>query len=177
MTLWRLLIILKSRLSQFGATNSIRIGKTIGVMYGTQFVLFCLNKKEEKEMKYIQDKAFLRDIAHQLDLFNTIGGGVSKTYVDIKKKKKSAVISFWAAGVTPESFKIVLHNNQLTVFSVLQSQENPQLFAPLFNRTFLLPPQVDLSNIEAIFHGGSLKIKLPYYDSTNRPKEIQIKQL
>lgn len=128
-------------------------------------------------MKIIKDRAFLRNIAHQIDLLNTLGGGVSETYADIKKYKKGAVIEVWAAGVNPESFKVVLHQNQLTVFSVLQSQDNPEMAAPMFTRIFTLPPQVDLSRIEAVYQKGQLTIKLPYHDSALNPHEIEIKKL
>lgn len=128
-------------------------------------------------MKLIKDKEFLRNIAHQINLLNTIGGGVSETYVDIKKYKRGAVINVWAAGVSPESFKVVLHQNQLTVFSVLHNPENPEMAAPLFNRTFILPPQVDLSRIEAVHEDGQLQVRLPYFEDINKPREIKIKQL
>ncbi|MCC9135748.1 Hsp20/alpha crystallin family protein [Pontibacter silvestris] len=128
-------------------------------------------------MKLIKDKELLRNIAQQIDLLNTIGGGVSETYVDIKKYKKGAVIEVWSAGVNPEAFRVVLHNNQLTIFSIFQSQENPQLGAPLFNKIFMLPPQVDLSRIEAVHQDGQLQVRLPYHDAATQPKEIEIKQL
>jgi len=128
-------------------------------------------------MKLIKDKEFLKSIAQQIDLLNTLGGGVSETYVDIKKYKKGAVINVWAASVDPEAFKVVLNNNQLSVFSVLQSQENPAMAAPLFNRTFMLPPQVDLGRVEAVYQDGQLMVKLPYFESTGQPREIEIKQL
>ena len=128
-------------------------------------------------MKLIKDKEFLKNIAQQIDLLNTLGGGVSETYVDIKKYKKGAVINVWAASVDPEAFKVVLNNNQLSVFSVLQSKENPAMAAPLFNRTFMLPPQVDLGRVEAMYQEGQLKVKLPYYENTGHPREIEIKQL
>lgn len=128
-------------------------------------------------MKIIKDKKFLQNIAQQLDLFNTIGGGISETHVDLKKYKKGAIINIWAAGVDPEAFKVVLHNNQLTIYSVLHSEHNPQLAAPLFNKVFMLPPAVDLSKIEAVYQEGRLKVKLPYHYSIGQPKEIEIKQL
>lgn len=128
-------------------------------------------------MKFIKDKQILRSIAQQIDLLSTVAGGISETYVAVKKKRNKAVIQVWSAGVNPEAFKIVLHQNQLTVFSVLQSQNNPELAVPLFNRSFLLPSQVDISAIEAIYHKGRLEIHLPYHEAANRPQEIKIKQL
>ncbi|MBX0334368.1 Hsp20/alpha crystallin family protein [Pontibacter sp. HSC-14F20] len=144
---------------------------------GTCFASLIFENLEEKEMKIIKDKEFLRSIAHQIDLLNTVGGGVSETYTEIRKKKKSAVINVWAAGVNPESFKVVLHQNQLTIFSVLQSHENPQMAVPMFNRIFTLPPQVDLSRIEAIYKDGELRVKLPYHDAALHPRQIDIKQI
>ncbi|WP_162054429.1 Hsp20/alpha crystallin family protein [Pontibacter pamirensis] len=128
-------------------------------------------------MKLIKDKELLKNIALQIDLLNTLGGGVSETYIDIKKYKKGAVINVWAAGVDPEAFKVVLHDNNLTVFSVLQSRENSEMAAPLFNRMFMLPPQVDLRRVEAVYQKGQLMVKLPYHESTGQPREIDIKQL
>jgi HSP20 family protein len=128
-------------------------------------------------MKIIKDKEFLRNIAHQIDLLNTVGGGVSETYVEVRKKKKSAVIYVWAAAVRPEAFRVVLHQNQLTVFSVLQSDDNPNMAVPLFNRTFMLPPQVDLSRIEAVYKNGELRVKMPYHDAALHPRQIDIKEL
>ncbi|WP_242926195.1 Hsp20/alpha crystallin family protein [Pontibacter vulgaris] len=128
-------------------------------------------------MKLIKDREFLRSIANQINLFNTIGGGISETYVDIKKYKKGAVIQVWAAGVNPEAFKVVLQNNQLTIFSLLQNQNSADLTVPMFTQVFLLPPQVDISRIEAVYEEGQLHVKLPYHDAAIRPKEIEIKQL
>ncbi len=128
-------------------------------------------------MRIIKDKEFLRSIAQQIDLLNTVGGGVSETYVEVRKKKKSASIYVWSAGLNPEAFRVVLHQNQLTVFSVLQSEDNPNMAVPLFTRTFMLPPQVDLSRIEAVYKNGELRVKLPYHDAALRPRQIDIKEL
>ncbi|QCR23925.1 Hsp20/alpha crystallin family protein [Pontibacter sp. SGAir0037] len=128
-------------------------------------------------MKIIKDKELLRSIAQQIDLFNTVGGGVSETYAEIKKYKKGAVINIWAAGVSPEAFKVILQNNQLTIISLLHSEENPEMAVPIFNRTYILPLQVELAKIEAVHQDGQLQIRLPYYNGVNEPREIEIKQL
>ncbi len=128
-------------------------------------------------MKLIKDKELLQNIAHQVNLLNTIGGGVSETYVDVKKYKKGAVIEVWAAAVNPELFRVMLNVNQLTILSAMHSEENPQILMPLFSRTFELPPQVDLTRIEAVYQEGQLQIRLPYVESADQLREIEIKQL
>lgn len=128
-------------------------------------------------MNLINNKQFLKNIAQHLNLFNTISGGVSETHVTIDKYRKGAVIKVWAAGVSPEAFKVLVHNNKLTLFSLLHSPDNPELHVPLFNRVFMIPPQVNISEIEAVYQDGKLQVKLPYHSAAIRPKEIEIKQL
>ncbi|WP_299818176.1 Hsp20/alpha crystallin family protein [uncultured Pontibacter sp.] len=128
-------------------------------------------------MKRIINKDFLHNIALHLDLFNTIGGGVSETFVSVKQHELDAVIEVWAAGVNPESFKVVLRNNNLTVSSTIQSNHSMHVAAPIFSRTFVLPPAVNMALIDATYEDGKLRIKLPYNESANKAREIVIKQL
>ena len=128
-------------------------------------------------MNLINNKDFLKNIAQHLNLFNTIAGGMSETQVTIDKYKKGAVIQVWAASVSPESFKVMVHKNQLTVYSLLHSVDNPELHVPVFNSIFVIPPEVDISNIEAVYQDGKLQVRLPYHSAAIRPKEIEIKQL
>lgn len=123
------------------------------------------------------DKDFLHTIALHLDLFNTIGGGVSDTYVKVKKGKENALIDVWAPGIAPETFKIVLRKNKLTVRSEIASPHSPNIKAPLFSRTFMLPAAINLPLIEASYKEGKLQIWLPYHNAADRPREIKIKQI
>ena len=128
-------------------------------------------------MKRFDNKDFLHTIALHLDLLNTIGGGVTETYASVKKEQEHAVIEVWAAGVNPELFKVVLRRNTLTVNAVLTSDHSATVTVPMFSRTFILPPVVDLAQIEALYQDGKLRIKLPYHEAADRPREIEIKQL
>lgn len=128
-------------------------------------------------MNLLHNKEFLRNIAQHLNLFNTISGGISETQVTVDKYKKGAVIEVWAASVSPESFKVMVHNNQLTIYALLHSDNDSELHVPMFNKVFVIPPQVNISNIEAVYQNGKLQVRLPYHSAAIRPKEIEIKQL
>ena len=128
-------------------------------------------------MNLINNNDFLKNVAQHLNLFNTIAGGISETNVTVDKYRKGAVIQVWAPGVSPESFKVMVHKNQLTIYSLLHSHDNEELTVPMFNRVFVIPPQVDISNIEAIYQDGRIQVRLPYHNAAIRPKEIEIKQL
>lgn len=122
-------------------------------------------------------KGFLHTVALHLDLLNTIGGGVSETYVQLDKKENGTTIKVWAAGVTPETFKIILNQNQLSISSTVTNADNPGVSVPMFNKTFILPSVVNQAGIEAIYKNGKLLIHLPYYESASKPREITIKEL
>jgi HSP20 family protein len=128
-------------------------------------------------MKFIKDKNLLRNLANQIDLLNTINGGVSETLVRVDKRERGAIIRVSAPSVQPEAFQVVLHNNILILFSTLKREDNPELVAPLFHQTYLLPPQVNLSGIEAVHENDQLQVRLPYYEATKEPRVIEIKQI
>jgi HSP20 family protein len=128
-------------------------------------------------MRSANNKDFLKHVALHLNLFSTVSGGISETNVKIKKYRKGAVINVWAASVTPESFKVLVNNDKLTVYSLLHCDTNPDLSVPMFNQVFELPSEVDISNIDAVYQDGQLQVRLPFYNETIRPKEIDIKQL
>jgi HSP20 family protein len=128
-------------------------------------------------MKFIKDKQLLKNLANQIDLLNTINGGVAETQVRVDKRQKGAIIRVSAPSVQPEAFQVVLHNNILILFSTLKREDNPELMAPLFHQTYMLPPQVNLTAIEAVHENGELQVRLPYYEAAKEPRIIQIKQL
>lgn len=125
-------------------------------------------------MKLIKNKKFLQDIAHQIDLMNTLGGGISLPQVNIDKQDKGMVIRVAIPTVNPESYQIALNQNQLTIIAAYRSDNNPEMAVPLFSQVFMLPPQVDLSRIDAVFEGQELQVRLPYHLSTYQTRHIDI---
>lgn len=128
-------------------------------------------------MKLIKNKEFLKQIANQIDLVNTLGGGISLPQVKVDKHDKGAVIRVAIPSVSPEAYQIALNQNQLTVLAVHRAGNNPEAAAPLFSQVFMLPPQVNLSRIDAVFAGNELQIRLPYHESVFQPRNIDIKLL
>lgn len=126
-------------------------------------------------MKLIKDKKFLQQIAHQIDVLNTLGGGVSLPQVKINKHEKGAVIRLAIPSVNPEAYQIALNQNQLTIMAVHRFDNNPEQAIPLFSQQFMLPPQVDLSRIDAIFVDQELQVRLPCHTSVYKTRNIDIK--
>ena len=125
-------------------------------------------------MKLIS-REFIRNIAPQLDLLNTIGGGVAQPSLHVNERPKGVVLHVSMPGVAPESFHVVLKENHLTVYGEFRHQPSDQLAAPLFVQTLDLPLNLDLMAINAVHENGELRVAIPFKDpATNQPREIDI---
>jgi HSP20 family protein len=125
-------------------------------------------------MKVIKDKKFLQTMAHQINLWNTLGGGTVQTKVVVEKRKKGMIIGVSAPSVDPEAFQILLNLNKLTLFATLPGQENSEMQAPLFHKEFVLPLNVALDKISATYEGNQLQIRLPFLENTSRQIDIEL---
>ncbi len=121
-------------------------------------------------------REFIRSMAPQLDLLNTLGGGIAQAQMRIDKLKKGVVIRVAAPSVSPENIHVVLNNDRMTVYGEFRHQPEDQLGAPLFTRILDLPANLDLSRIDAIHENNELQVRIPYLDPSSRQREIEIKQ-
>ncbi|QNF32767.1 Hsp20 family protein [Adhaeribacter swui] len=125
-------------------------------------------------MKLIKNKEFLQQIAHQIDVLNTLGGGIALPQVKVDKLEKGAIIRVFIPSVSPEAFHIALNQNQLTVMAAHRFDEESETAMPLFSQQFTLPPQIDLSRIDAVFENHELQVRLPYHTSVYKTRNIDI---
>jgi hypothetical protein len=124
-------------------------------------------------MKLIKDKKFLQNIAHYIDVANTVGGGVVQPQVKMRKREKGAVLQVILPGVAPEQCQVLLDKNQLTVMALHQSEQSPAMQMPLFHQTFLLPPFTDFSALRVVHAGYELRVHIPYLPQGPRFLEIE----
>jgi HSP20 family protein len=125
-------------------------------------------------MKLISPE-FIRNIAPQLNLLNTLGGGTAQAQLRVDKVAKGVVVRVAAASVRPENFHVLLDNNRLTVYCDYRHAEDDELSAPLFVQTLDLPAGLDLNRIDAVHEAKELRVRIPYKDAANRQREIDIK--
>ncbi|MBG8555238.1 Hsp20/alpha crystallin family protein [Hymenobacter guriensis] len=131
-------------------------------------------KKGTNPMKLISQE-FIRNLVPQLDLLNTLGGGVAQATMRIDKREKGVVIRVAAPSVQPDNFHVVLNNQHLTVYGEYRHEPEAPLAAPLFVRSLDLPDTLDLTRIDAVHEGRELLVRIPYKDSTSHPREINIR--
>jgi HSP20 family protein len=125
-------------------------------------------------MKLISSK-FIHSIAPQLDLLNTIGGGVAQPQLRIDQHPKGVIVRVAMPTVSADSFRVVLNQNKLTVFSEYRHEPDDQLAAPLFVQTLDLPTNLDASRTDAIHEGQELRVRIPFANPSSQ-REIDIKR-
>ncbi len=125
-------------------------------------------------MKFIS-RDFIRSIAPQLDLLNTIGGGVAQPQLRVNERPKGVVLHVAMPTVPAESFHVMLKDSQLTVYGEYRHAPEAQLAAPLFIQTLDLPQNLDLASINASHENGELRVAIPFKDpAESPPREIDI---
>ncbi|WP_044015333.1 Hsp20/alpha crystallin family protein [Hymenobacter sp. APR13] len=121
-------------------------------------------------------REFIRNLAPQLDLLNTLGGGMAQVQLRVDKREQGVLVRVAAPSVSPENIHVLLNNNRLTVLGEYRHQPEDQLAAPLFTRVLDLPANLDLTRIDAVHEEGELRIRIPYQNPADRPREITIRQ-
>ena len=124
-------------------------------------------------MKLIKDKKFLQNIAHYIDVTNTVGGGVIQPQVRLQKRKKEAVLQVLLPGVEAAQCQAILDKNQLTLMALHQNEDYPAMQAPLFHQNFVLPANIDYAQVRVVHAGRELRVHLPYLPSGPRLLDIE----
>jgi HSP20 family protein len=126
-------------------------------------------------MNILKHKEILKGLGQQIDLINTLGGGVSMAQVAVKSKKDRLEVRVFAPGVGPEAMQVIVDYNRLTLLGILPAHAGNDLKMPLFHQVIQIPFQVDVDRIRARFEEGCLKVTLPYSEGrSNTPRAIEI---
>ena len=125
-------------------------------------------------MKLISPE-FIRSIAPQLDLMNTIGGGVAQPQLRVDQHPKGVILRVAMPTVPAESFRVVLNQQRLTVLGEYRHEPADQLAAPLFVQTLDLPANLDLTRIDAVHEGEELRVRIPFLNPSDQEREIDIR--
>jgi HSP20 family protein len=126
-------------------------------------------------MNILKHKEILKGLGQQIDLINTLGGGVSMAHVEVKNKKDHLEVRVFAAGLGPESMQVIVEYNRLTLLGFLPAHNGHDLKMPLFHQVLQIPFQVDAAQIRARYESGYLKVILPYAEGrAHTPRAIKI---
>jgi HSP20 family protein len=134
-------------------------------------------------MNKIENK--LSPFINNIDISNTINGGMAATKFEIEESPKEYLISVGIPTLSGEAFNVEVNNDQLIIYAllnqkpVIEVEPNTQpMLIPAFFRSLPLPNVVNREEIEARFEGGTLKIRVPIekglMNSSNKRIDIQL---
>lgn len=126
------------------------------------------------------NKEILTEIANQIDLLNTINGGVSMTSVNIVQGEDNFTIKVKTPGINKYAYHVELNNNKLLIYTLLQVEKNDgAVQVPSFVKYFPIPKDVNSDEIEAVYEGGELNVIVPFnsYNQGQNQRKIDINYL
>jgi|GEM_PF-594986 len=131
------------------------------------------------------NKNLMGSFGNQIDLLNTMGGGMSLTSVSIAETPHGYVINVKTPSLNSEAYHVEINQNQLIIYTLLntagqvqpgQETNGQQVVLPSFVKAFPLPDFVDKKQIEATFEEGELRVMVPVKPRTEeKPRKIEIK--
>ncbi len=120
-------------------------------------------------MKFIDLKKYV----NQLELLNTLSGGVAMTSINIDQLPNEIVIKAQAPTVTSEAYDIVINDNKLILYSATQNSDRTM---PLFEQIFDIPSFVNKDEISADAENGEVVIHMPFKEGEKyKPRRINIR--
>ena len=129
-------------------------------------------------------KNILAGLGKQINLSNTIDGGITMTTMELSQSDEGYSAKFFNPAFNGDNYHVEIDQNQLTVYTTLSqdfveyTDEGNKLLIPTFLHTFPIPPNVDIDGIEATFEGRTLTVFAPFNsDSNNRSKKIDIQNI
>ncbi len=111
------------------------------------------------------------------EMFGQMDDGPWFPPTDIDDKEKEVVVRAELPGLDPDAVDIKVSGDMLTIRGEKKSETSDdnyyERYFGRFERSFLLPAEVDSDKAEATFKKGVLKIKLPKSETESR-KAIKI---
>lgn len=127
-------------------------------------------------MNIIKNKKILKGLGQQIDVLNTLNGGVSMAHVDVAQKQDWMVVTVAAPGISPEFLHVVVDYNRLVIFGRLpkkgDSEQQPEFNLPLFSQIIKIPFHINTAEIRAVYENNRLKVILPYDEDRKRASKI-----
>ncbi len=131
----------------------------------------------------LKNHAF-KDMGSQLDLMNTINGGVTMTQVEFGQNEEGMYLNLSNPAYDSDNYHVELKPNVLTIFTTLdpmtkeEAEQHEAPVVPTFVRNFPIPNVLDPQRLEATFEDGILTIFAPYKEGLNgNSRKIDIQHL
>ena len=108
-------------------------------------------------------KANYLDLITSIDVLNTVNGGVSEPQLGLNHFEDYREIRLKVPGIKSEDIRVEIHNNNLSIFFVINIVCNDRLVQlPRFVYNRNVPYYIDISKITAVLDCHALVITMPF---------------
>lgn len=122
----------------------------------------------------VADRMLIKNLANTAEVVNTINGGMAAPAISLYKGEQEWTISARVPGVSIESLKLEVKDNQLFIFQMIHNGQDG-LELPYLLTVVNLSRRVELDAITAEYEEGELFIVLPLDElSDGFYREIEI---
>lgn len=121
----------------------------------------------------VEDRLLIKNLAKTTEIINTINGGMSQANMLMTKDATKLTIRLKVPGVSPESLKIEVRDNQMFIFHMIAGDNSSNIELPYLLTSFVISPKVNSDGIVAEYREGEVFIHLPF-DELNDGHERKI---
>lgn len=124
------------------------------------------------------DRKTSQELAQQAFVNNSVAGGTVATQMHISEQDGGINISLNSPSLTEDNYHLELGLNTLTLYTSYgegHTDDAGQPHRPTSARAFPIPSNVDRDEIEAVFEGNSLHIRLPFTNEKEVRRSIPIR--
>jgi len=126
------------------------------------------------EMK-AEDRVLIKNLAHTIEIINTINGGMVEPRVRIFKEESGWRVKVLVPGVDVDNIKLEVKNNQLLIFQLITEPNTSNIELPYLISALNLSPKVDQESIFAELDHKEIIILLPINEeASGYEREIDI---
>lgn len=122
---------------------------------------------------------FLKEILNQVDLINTINGGVSMTSVNTLLQDNNFIIKVHTPGINKYAYHVEVINNMVLIYNLITiDKNNGPIQVPSFIKYIPLPNNANAEEIHAVHEDNELKVIVPLDTQQNlKQRKINIDYL
>jgi len=122
-----------------------------------------------------EDRVLIKNLAHTIEIINTINGGMVEPRVRIFKEESGWRVKVLVPGVDVDNIKLEVKNNQLLIFQLITEPNTSNIELPYLISALNLSPKVDQESIFAELDHKEIIILLPINEeASGYEREIDI---
>jgi HSP20 family molecular chaperone IbpA len=132
---------------------------------------FAVSRLKEQRKMRSGGLHITKDLLLTADVMNTLNGGMSKPDIRMSREKDGYILHARLPGVAPARMQVEIKNNQLFLFHHISLRKDDLYdgihFIPFHIGFVVIPFDVEITQIKAVYEKGELKVIMPFNEFSN----------